>query len=1081
MIDKPSKKSTVVIDIRQSLADYLRHQLMGPVDGEYEELTTPPHLEYITGVLHPHRSNSDNLLNQGEQGGAAKVESSEDASYNDDPVRMASEWNPSSLGLTFFCIDTKSIKVSTWGALYSKTLGNQVSNGGILTSETKPSPERREGPNDGTERTWKRYPIATKDEPEILSFHCPSDHTARDIQSCLAGHADIIVHWRTLLQGWLVTVSLVNRKDLPDSEDIKPEPEDCLFQVGIACEPADEGQIVQYPNVKFVSSDPEDEELTVLYRNKQVFAAGHGCAATWDKSSVSSVRRVVSEYLPTFVVPAVTRVTGYETSVTDLAYLADPTTDRSDVIQGLNDFVNAYEAWINNKRGETNVSKSLKDAVNRIFDRLGSAVHRMKASIELLEKHSDHYNGFRLANEAMLRQMRQTAAIHDRNSTSPQAISTSTYRWRPFQLAFFLVVLSSLVNEDDEHRNLVDLIWFPTGGGKTEAYLLVAAFEIISRRKRYGESGEGTAIITRYTLRLLTTQQFQRSATLIAALELMRREGKIPGSGSITIGLWVGAANTPNTYAEAKRIFAEAREQPQPLNHFALETCPWCGTEIFPAEYSDNDGSYGVRADNNCFEFFCPHKDCPFHDKLPIAVVDAHLYREPPTFLLATVDKFARLAWVSEAGVFFGNETIRPPSLIIQDELHLLSGPLGTTVGLYESAIRHLIKMRGVEPKVIASTATIRGAQQQSVGLFGCDVALFPPPGPTEDDSYFAKVDYNSPGRMYMGVMSQTHSSKMTQIHLSAALLHAPVAMEMDNDVLNGYFTQVVYHNTLRELGHSMTLMRDDVVSRLTGRYIESETRPFEDHQIRELTSHIPARELPDILTALERPPENRDDTESIAVLCTTNMISVGVDIGRLGLMAVIGQPKGTAEYIQATSRVGRQEKHPGFVITIYSHSKPRDRSHYEGFTGYHQSLYRHVEPSSVTPFSLPSRNRALHAALVILVRHSISGMQDNRSAGRFDSSDPRVKDIVSLLAQYAAAVDSHDGGATGQQLEKYCREWEQAAKEASRVGKQLQYSGSGKQDVSLLRQFHDTDGLWGTPNSMRSVDVTCSIKVMGE
>lgn len=1084
-------------DIREHVVAYLGEQLMGPADGPDEVINTPPHLAYVTGVLHPQKSSVDELLDEGEQVGVAAREKAEDTSFNDDPVRMANEWNPSSLGITFYCLDTDSIAVSVWGATYEELDsdgGNRGSkenapvgpNGGSMVSGV--SADENDG-NASTSRrsSWKRRSIASESAPETIRLVAPSSPSDRPFSLCLGGRGRLVSRWRRLgAEGWFITVSLVNSNFVVEDADARTDPADCLFQVGLRCDVAPSGRIVQYPDVRFVVNDAEDVDLRFLYRERHVFAAGHGCAATWETRADESVSWVRSEFIPSFIVPAVTRETGHETRVDDLAFLADPATKPSELISGFRSFVGAYADWIDERRAATESAPRFERARARVFSRLDDAVARMLAGVDLLERNENVRGAFRLANEAMLTQMRRTAVIRrrkDRTFTGspPHEDLRDPHRWRPFQLAFFLLVLPSLVDENDNMRDLVDLIWFPTGGGKTEAYLLAAAFEIILRRCRYGDSGGGTAVLTRYTLRLLTTQQFQRSATLITALESMRRAGRIEGNESVSIGLWVGAKNTPNTYMDAKARFEEVRERKRPTNPFALETCPWCGTDILPKEWQEDDQAYGVRASVNSFAFFCPSPTCEFHDRLPVAVVDQHLYAEPPTFLIATVDKFARMAWVGEAGAFFGRDNIRPPSLIIQDELHLLSGPLGTMVGLYESAIRRLIEMKGYTPKVIASTATIRGASEQASGLFGRPVKLFPPSGPTDDDSYFAKTDHEAPGRMYVGIMSQTHTTKSTQVNLSAALLQAPVHFEMTGDQLNAYFTQVIYHNTLRELGHSMTLVQDDIDARLQARYGEGAVRTLEEHQVMELTSNVPGDELPEVLSSLERVPEDLHDESAVSVLCTTNMISVGVDIGRLGLMTVIGQPKSTSEYIQATSRVGRKDEFPGLVVTLYAAAKPRDRSHYESFIGYHQSLYRYVEPSSVTPFSLPARNRALHAALVILVRHGIRGMAGNRDAHRFDPDSEAVKGIVEFLASYAADVDPYDNGATREHLDQLRQQWVDQVKDAERRGKKLLFEGSGRQDAALLRKFEDSYGKWATPNSMRFVDQACSIKVMGE
>nr|MDT0664236.1 helicase [Micromonospora sp. DSM 115978] len=348
--------------------------------------------------------------------------------------------------------------------------------------------------------------------------------------------------------------------------------------------------------------------------------------------------------------------------------------------------------------------------------------------------------------------------------------------WRPFQLGFLLLTIEGASTDCDD-RDVVDLIWFPTGGGKTEAYLALAAFSILIRRIRYGDDAAGTTVITRYTLRLLTSDQFRRAATLVCALELLRRDRADDlGSTEISIGLWVGSANSPNTYAEAQTLVKDLRSG-QPIEKgFQIEKCPWCGTRLLPDEGSA--GNIGFQAHNNSFQVFCLNRGCPFFDRIPMASVDEQLYDRPPTVLIGTVDKFATAVWNERTGVFFGAGDDPGPSLIIQDEFHLISGPLGTIVGLYEAAFDVLMERHGARPKIVASTATIRRADEQTLGVFGRDVALFPPAGLDADDSYFVRVDHDKPGRAYVGLMPQGHTPVTGLVHLSAALLQASIDVE---------------------------------------------------------------------------------------------------------------------------------------------------------------------------------------------------------------------------------------------------------------------------------------------------------------
>jgi hypothetical protein len=347
-------------------------------------------------------------------------------------------------------------------------------------------------------------------------------------------------------------------------------------------------------------------------------------------------------------------------------------------------------------------------------------------------------------------------------------------------------------------------------------------------------------------------------------------------------------------------------------------------------------------------------------------------------------------------------------------------------------------------------------------------------------DSFFAKVDTRAPGRRYIGVMSQGHTPHTAIVHTAAALLQAPIELELSEEARDAYWTLVAYHNSLRELGRTATLARDDIPARIPNiARAEDRTRIIEDHHIEELQGNVNARELPSMLYRLGL---SANDEDAVAVLATTNMLSVGVDIPRLGLMLIIGQPKTTSEYIQASSRVGRKRAGPGgLVVAMYVSTRPRDRSHYEGFRPYHSALYRHVEPTSVTPYSLPSRERALHAALVILVRHGVPDMVENDAAGRFRRDHPAVREIVGGLMARIRKIDPHEAPVAERHLERLMSHWESLASEATAQGKTLYYKASTRQHYSLLQDFGENGPGWRTLHSMRNVDRECGVTVLGE
>jgi hypothetical protein len=1041
---------------RLEIVQYLYDHAVGPFGGANEEIDDRAYRRYLMGTLYPRNASSEEMLTE-EVEEAAQAAIGEEMA--DDPVTLANSWMPSSLGLSFYLAGAGRLRCLVWGARY-------------------------EAGQSGRSNHWSRVVIAERSAPEQCEVVIPPGiGRSRDSIPVLEGRARLDFHWRPLGDGRLVTATLVNAQLQPDPDDV--DAAKCLHQVGFECHPVG-GEVREYPSVAFLVREHEEEEFRLLHRNARVFAIGHGCAAEWDSGTGATAGSVRTTLMPTYEVPALTHEGPRMSDVLRLSYLANDSISTTQLANSLTRFVDDYAAWVRALPSEHgDVPASLFAAQDRILARLGKTVARLRRGIHVLERDPQVLSAFRLGNLAMLMQMRHgeedlSGTRRGRDQVQLELIDYQAleYTWRPFQLAFQLLTLSSVAYEDDEDREIVDLVWFPTGGGKTEAYLAVAALEIFLRRLRSGDVGAGTAVITRYTLRLLTSQQFQRAAAMVCAAELIRRDGAAQmGETPITIGLWVGNEVTPNRFTKAREKLEDVLDDPDPKNPFQLEQCPWCGTEIVPGRRSEDAAAYGIRATNTSFDFYCPTKACPFHDQLPISIVDEDLYERPPTILLATVDKFARLAWEERGGVFFGAAGHEPPSLIIQDEMHLLSGPLGTTVAVYEAAVEALAMYHGAKPKIIASTATIRRADDQVLGLFGRDVQLFPPPGLDAGDSYFARVDRSRRGRLYVGLMSQSHTPHTTIVHVGAALLQAPLEVVAATPAeRDAYWTLVAYHNSLRELGRTITLARDDIPARI--KIIardQARMRELQDSSVVELTSNVGGELLPSILARLELPSTH---PEAISLLASTNMLSVGVDVKRLGMMLVNGQPKSTSEYIQATSRVGRRAV-PGLVVTVYVSTRPRDRSHYEGFIPYHAALYRHVEPTSVTPYSLPSRSRALHAAFVIMMRHG-AGLSKNDDAGQFQVDDARTERVVDQLLKRVRGIDDDEVISTAHQLERICGEWDRLAAEARRGGRPLYYDASSRQHASLLRQFGSKGDGWETLNSMRSVDRQCTVELLG-
>lgn len=678
----------------------------------------------------------------------------------------------------------------------------------------------------------------------------------------------------------------------------------------------------------------------------------------------------------------------------------------------------------------------------------------MRAGADFLAADANAADAFRLANLVM--------------NTQRNWSEKSDLRWRPFQLGFLLLTLQSSVRGDHEHRGVMDLLWFPTGGGKTEAYLGLIAFIAFYRRlsSANADDGAGVAVIMRYTLRLLTTQQFIRAAALICACEAVRR-GKIRTSlasrlGSIpfAIGLWVGGDATPNTRQAAFDSLKDAtKSSPRQLTD-----CPCCTKPL----------SYTQRRATDPVHVTCTTAGCSLSaaEPLPVWTVDQDVYAFRPTLLIGTVDKFAQIVRKKETSALFAVNAGMQPQLVLQDELHLISGPLGTLAGLYESALDLILSANGTRPKIIGSTATIRRAAEQVEALFDRDTCQFPPPGLTAADSGFTVTDPALPGRRYIGVTTAGRSAKFTLQAVSASLLQTSLA-GLPAAERDYYWTLVAYFNSLRELGGALVLMQDDVYDTI-GLIAKARAGELERNlkSVEELTSRRSQKEIRDMLSQLKR---RAGDDAAVDVLLATNMISVGVDIERLGLMLVNGQPKTMAEYIQATSRVGRGRV-PGLVVAALNNGKPRDRSHYETFRTCHATLYREVEATSVTPFASRARDRALHAVLVAIVRHVVPGML--QSPALDDQAIDRVRDLIDRVAARASRVDVMETE-VGPELRDLLKKWTRRAPKEywNRFVKDTLLQ-SAEEAAAKRASGRGVGQAWPTPNSMRGVEPSTNYRL---
>ncbi|MDX3524434.1 helicase-related protein [Streptomyces scabiei] len=1063
-----------------SLLGALRQDLLGPVGGPDEVLTDDaPITMYPVGVLFP-RSQPDRPGSSAPSGPAeqGELESERDGldlvplgtrqdieeGPGDLGVSLANVRMPSSIGLTFAVDPTVSarIRLTVHTAVYTPedAEGNPVS---AKRTEARSTKAQREH--------WRRS--ALRIEPVDVDVTQPGLLNPFDLHPGL--ELRVLVRPRSGSDGTVtVTATVVNslkvgQFDLRDAH--------CFYQpeLIVTAEDGSAPVFVARPTA-LDAVDSEHALSRLLYRHAPSFATGHGCAAHWDwppppVGSVSTDRPAVSTLRTEFVPSQEVLLTDSNPEIDDKALTmyrlgTDPA---HEVVSALRTLLSGYERWIETQEGQARLLHDTEHgriAAEQV-QLCRRALRRMHEGVDLLEddEQPNILRAFRLANLAMADQRARTAWIKDGRSGEPD---THAGRWRPFQIAFILLCLAGIVAPDHEDRKVSDLLWFPTGGGKTEAYLGLIAFTTFLRRLRDGDAGAGVTVLMRYTLRLLTLQQFERAAALICAMELLRAADPASlGHEEISIGMWVGRSATPNTLAVAASKLADLVRnenlQLETENPVQLRNCPWCGESLRAADYSVDESA--VRMTVNC-----PSGTCDFHwGGLPVHLIDEAVYAHRPTLVIATVDKFASMPWRPASAALFNRDVdgVRPPELIVQDELHLISGPLGTLTGLYETAVDALAE----RPKVIASTATIRRADEQGARLFARSVEQFPPSGLDSRDSWFAVETprERKAARRYVGLLTSSTSQATLLIRVYASLLHRAHTHDAPPEVKDAYWTLIGYFNSLRLLSAAELQVLDDVQERLGHLALRDGVKARRADALTELSSRANSSDISRRLKAVERPLPMPDVLD---VLLATNMISVGVDVDRLGLMAVMGQPQTTAEYIQATSRVGR--RHPGLVAIMLNSTRSRDRSHYEDFQSFHSALYREVESTSVTPFSARARDRGLHAVVVALARLMLPAASDNKAAARVEDFVINLRETVgTLLLDRVAAVEPAELESTSAAFEDFVGWWQDEALASPNL---VYEAPRGSRVPALLANYDDESpdaSPWKTLWSLRDVDAS--------
>lgn len=1074
------------VEIRSSIVETFRRDLVGPgpqdADLAEERLNENPSRWYLTGFLAPAQDSSSKGEAKGSEDDPSAQEEMEtdveepdaagpggaagDTESPDAPV-VKRRFLPSSIGLTVLLSpDVKEIEATVcWGDYLTEPplpeIILQPDNEGEREEDGKPKKKR-------PQVDWVRKPrqqtvrvgIPEGRGPQIVVPESAAPQRAGG-GLVLEAHARLFAYDTPTGNEKVraLTVFLVNRRSPVHRfyADVS-----FVFQarLELVCT---QGFQPRRDLSGYSSSDIDQRVADLHYRDVCEWAVGRNSAAAWDteEDRAARVTRVWTDPLPQAEVERVapnedvelkSRVTFGMEALAERAGMGD-----APLRGALSDLPSLYADWIKLERDKVDkLASRRRETAERLVTDMEKARQRILEGIEVLSRNEIARTAFGFMNTAL------AAAARRRNAgPAGDPAGQKAPEWRPFQLAFILLNLAGLADRKHTDREIADLLFFPTGGGKTEAYLGLAAFVIAYRRLcGSGLLGAGVAVIMRYTLRLLTLDQLARAAGVVCALELMRTDPKNVdahgrrqlGDWPIEIGLWVGSDASPNrlggqgnadqtTAIGRVRRYKTGQDKRAPA---PLKSCPWCGTPFTPQSFAcvPND-----RAPIN-MQIRCVNTVCDFtRDRpLPILTVDEAIYRRLPAFLVATVDKFASLPWVGETGAFFGHVdrfqenvgfygpaeprlgrkldndwSLDPPDLIIQDELHLISGPLGSVAGLYESAIDLLASRRvgekRIRPKIVASTATVRRASDQIRALFDrADTNIFPPPGIDREDSFFARTVPSSqnPARLYLGIAAQGRGPKLVFLRALTTLLAAAkakfdaqaVLSQPGRNPVDPYMTALCYFNALRELGGARRIVEDEVRDR-TARYgaqrrrVEPKDAPFADRAIKEpleITSRV---STDDVARAKQRLDfefgSDVEGTEPVDVALATNMISVGLDILRLGLMVVQGQPKTAAEYIQATSRIGRDYNRPGLVVVVLNLHKPRDRTHFEQFGHFHRSFYRAVEATSVTPWAARALDRSLAAVVVAAARHIDPGL----------TPDAAVKELKSRPATRTAVCDA--------------------------------------------------------------------------
>ncbi|WP_027406886.1 DISARM system helicase DrmA [Anaerovibrio sp. RM50] len=1145
--------------VRKKMLDAVRMDLIGPTS-ENEALTELPTSSYITGMLYP----ADSTITEDENYNDieftegrldADGNATESVVLEDEEPEETSKGGfkkPSAIGISFYiAAETSDLDVDVYWGTYSSDKFSEVE----VIEESSEEAE-------ANQKKKKRQVYVR--EQQVENLHLDMNAIGRTKKLLLKTNTNVSIYviQMPLDNGYkMVSVYLHNN----DKGSGEKEYEHVMFQVELqVSSPSKKGIFI--PEYICRKKELEDE---YYYKGRPVYGRGRGCAAIWEKKEEEQFAYLIkSSFIPDHEIPSVSsQVSDVPDNAFSMLQLGTP--KKKEVsIANLRLLTALYGDWIKNelKENPEMLSDAFVNTGNNIIQKCEEALRRMNDGIDLIEQDERAFKAFTFMNQAMYLQRSITAyskdcgrgiscSLRDYMKDIPEkGLKQDHSEWRPFQIAFILLNLKGLMDTECDDRRIVDLLYFPTGGGKTEAYLGLIAFTVAYRRLTASdevvyEKDGGVTVFLRYTLRLLTTQQRDRLLKLIVAMEDLRERSEKKGATEfgktpISIGFWVGGGVTPNRFEEYEKDEYSRKEFIRKVTKQIIR-CPYCGRVI----KRDN---YDIKPKSHSVMITCGNEYCKYSKKsIPVYLVDEEIYAQCPTVIISTVDKFARLPWSEQVGLLFGRTDRRcprhgyqaigydkellgkrhnkdaaneleacviegckpfyPPELIIQDELHLISGPLGTIYGGYETVVEDMccIERNGVKirPKYVVSTATIKNAGEQIKCLYARgDYAQFPPKGFDTRDSYFIRevplISKNldelseadikdmlnkgeKPFRQYVGVCASGQSVKTTLIRLYSVLLQEAFILSEDpqyQDFVDPYYTLVGYFNSIRELGGAVRLLDDDISSRLKvlkKKYKNARQRYLGFDGKKEITSRIPSYQIAEILEKLAEPfIPGKERQNCYDVVTATNMIAVGMDVDRLGLMAVVGQPKQNSEYIQATSRVGR--KYPGIIFTVYNPYRPRDLSNYENFVGFHSQMYRYVEGTTATPFAARARDRVLHALVVALLRLQNEAMAGNKGASNIlVISDEALNEVKQKILNRVAVVAPSAYVAAEEDMNAFISTWKEFAKKRN-----LYYFVANTENNKRLLSYYgqvSSDKEKPTLNSMRDVEQSSAVYLYEE